>query len=537
LRASAMYITTAAFAAVVLMGSAAHAQQGFGATTPGGAGRPVVHVTNLNDSGPGSLRAAVSAGNRTVVFDVAGDIGLLDHVYVTGAFITIDGLTAPPPGITLRGRGLILRGSRGVHDVIVRGLRIRDSSVDGVQVAYGAYNIRLEQMSVSGSVDGNLDITESAHDVTVAWSILAAPAPPQKNSLIKYRPSRITLHHNAFAGASQRNPLISIDDVGSPAVDTTVDMRNNLVRGWAGGHGTMVRNRAVVNMVANYFDVAGSDGGDSIIVDTATAPRVYMAGNRASDGRALDRLGTEPAPFAAAAVTTQDPCEAAQLVVALAGVRPLDLIDTRHLSGLTLPCAAPGPDPDPDPDPDPGDDPDPVPTGPGTYRVTIRGDADDAREYVTGPVRLADRYLVAGKGNTLGFRFGDVPVPRRAVVESAVLRLFAAGSVKRSVALRYAAEATGSSAPFSAVAWDLTRRPRTVATVDHVPGPWTLNAYNATPDLTRLVQEVVNRADWAPGNSLGLFVLDRGSLSTRLVTGFGAAPAAAPTLEIRFRIP
>jgi pectate lyase len=531
LRASAMYITTAAFATVVLMGSAAHAQQGFGATTPGGAGRPVVHVTNLNDSGPGSLRAAVSAGNRTVVFDVPGDIGLLDHVYVTGAFITIDGLTAPPPGITLRGRGLILRGSRGVHDVIVRGLRIRDSSVDGVQVAYGAYNIRLEHMSVSGSVDGNLDITESAHDVTVAWSILAAPAPPQKNSLIKYQPSRITLHHNAFAGASQRNPLVSIDDVGSPAVDTTVDMRNNLVRGWAGGHGTMVRNRALVNMVANYFDTAGSDATDSVVVDLATAPRVYMAGNQASDGRALDQLGTEPAPFAAAGVTTQDACEAAHLVVAQAGVRPLDATDTRHLGGLTLPCPAPGPDPEPD------GDPDPMPTGSGTYHVAIRADADDAREYVTGPTKLAERYLVTGKGNTLGFRFGDVPVPRRAVVESAVLRLFAAGSATRSVALRYAAEATGSSSPFSAVPWDLTRRPRTAATVDHVPGPWTLNAYNATPDLTRLVQEVVNRADWAPGNSLSLFILDRGSLSTRLVTGFGTAPAAAPTLEIRFRIP
>jgi hypothetical protein len=109
--------------------------------------------------------------------------------------------------------------------------------------------------------------------------------------------------------------------------------------------------------------------------------------------------------------------------------------------------------------------------------------------------------------------------------------------VARSVTLRYVAEAAGDSPPFSAMAGNLSRRPKTIAVVDDVPGAWTLDAYNASPELAAVVQEVVNRPDWTRGNSLSVFILDKGSLSTRLVSGFGTAPAAAATLEIRFRVP
>jgi hypothetical protein len=58
--------------------------QGFGTTTRGGSGGTIVRVTNLLDSGPGSLREAVSQGNRTVVFEVAGEIRLNTYLYVLG---------------------------------------------------------------------------------------------------------------------------------------------------------------------------------------------------------------------------------------------------------------------------------------------------------------------------------------------------------------------------------------------------------------------------------------------------------------------
>ena len=76
--------------------------QGFGATTPGGRGGRVIHVTNLNGDGPGSLQAACSAkGPRIVVFDTCGVIR--DNVEIRHGQITIMGQTAPSPGITIRG--------------------------------------------------------------------------------------------------------------------------------------------------------------------------------------------------------------------------------------------------------------------------------------------------------------------------------------------------------------------------------------------------------------------------------------------------
>jgi pectate lyase len=138
--------------------------QGFGTTTRGGSGGTIVRVTNLHDSGPGSLREAVSQGNRTVVFQVAGEIRLSTYLYVLGANIAIDGFTAPAPGITVKNYGLIIRGNKGAHAVIVRGIRIRNAAINGLQVAYGAYNVVIEHASVAVRWTGTLNITESSHD-------------------------------------------------------------------------------------------------------------------------------------------------------------------------------------------------------------------------------------------------------------------------------------------------------------------------------------------------------------------------------------
>lgn len=323
------------------------AEQGFGAGTPGGTGKPAFHVTNLDDAGAGSLRDAVSQGGRNVVFDVAGDIVLESDVYVRGAFVTVDGGSA----ITLRNHGLYIRGNRGAHDVIVKNIRVRDALEDGIQVAAAAYNVLIDHVSVQNSLDGNIDITEiGTRDVTVAWSILAQPAVEEKNMLLAFQQTRVTLHHNIFIAARQRNPQVSFDDSPAKAqdTDTTLDMRNNIVWDWRGGYGARIRFGARANVVANFWGANGGDDEDALIIckglasdsdcdhDTANIARAFVSANFDADGIDLDSRGTEAAPFPAAPVDTQDACAAALDTLAGAGVRPLDTLDGQYLATINL---------------------------------------------------------------------------------------------------------------------------------------------------------------------------------------------------------
>ena len=326
--------------------AAAPPYQGFGSDTLGGDGQPVVHVTTLADSGPGSLREALAAGNRTIVFDVGGEITLLEHLFVNGPFVTIDGHTAPAPGITLKNFGLVIRGTRGAHDVIVRGLRIREAAIDGINIANGAHHVVVDQVSIQGSGDGNLDITEGSHDVTVSWSILAEPAGEGKNMLIKYQASRISLHHNLFVDARQRNPQARVDDPGTAAIDLVLDMRNNVVWSWRNGAGVQVWYGATANVVNNFFGSPTSTTiarTRAIIVcrgecdgAPASASRAWVDGNVSWDRRhvLLNAESTEPEPFAAAAVDTEAACAAAARILDEAGVRPLDATDLARVSGV-----------------------------------------------------------------------------------------------------------------------------------------------------------------------------------------------------------
>ncbi|MPZ95821.1 MAG: hypothetical protein GEU96_13155 [Propionibacteriales bacterium] len=138
--------------------------QGFGTDTVGGRGGKVIAVTNLNDSGAGSFRAAVTAsGPRTVIFKVSGTIKLTSRIDVTNPNLTVAGQTAPGGGITLRvdpeaspcsDRGTMLIST---SHVVIRYLRFRpgstpcaDDSHDGLTIyKAGAHDVVVDHSSIS----------------------------------------------------------------------------------------------------------------------------------------------------------------------------------------------------------------------------------------------------------------------------------------------------------------------------------------------------------------------------------------------------
>jgi len=334
--------------------------QGFGAATPGGSGGSNFRVTNLNDSGQGSLRDALSKGNRRIVFDVSGEIIFNGgYVPIRGAFITIDGFTAPSPGITIRNGGIEISGKKGAHDIIVRGIRIRNSDKDGIRITNGAYNVVIDHVSIHGTGDGTLDITEGTHDVTVSWSIFAEPA-SGKTMLIDYNPSSITLHHNLFVKGRTRNPQVRIGAAGTPAGNTTLDMRNNAVWGWGSGHGTLIRYGPRVNVVNNFYSNPNGSRHDkkqALVVcqgdgketpenlsscgrgEKASRAWSYVVGNLSADALDMDinAVGNQENSFPAPPLDTQETCTAAQRVLAGAGARPLDGTDRDYISLISVP--------------------------------------------------------------------------------------------------------------------------------------------------------------------------------------------------------
>jgi pectate lyase len=321
--------------------------QGYGASTPGGAGKPIYRVTTRADSGPGSLRDALSRGDRCVVFDVAGEIVLRSQLSIKGGFVTVDGFSAPAPGITLRDYGLMMWGTGGVHDVIVRGLRIRNAGQgtcggiddhtagacwDGIQIKSGATRVVIDHVSIDNASDGAIDIARSS-DVTVQWSILSGTG---KSSLIEGS-TRVSMHHNLFIDAQNRNPQAQWD-TSPPA--TVLDFRNNLVWGYA-AYGTVVLGKATANVVQNYYHSAARPEPRQALVAHG---RAYASGNESGSGADVDGARSESRPFSASTVTTTDACRAAAEVQDEAGARgaglAADAVDRAHLK--RMPDVLPG---------------------------------------------------------------------------------------------------------------------------------------------------------------------------------------------------
>jgi len=268
-------ILVSALGAVSQVATAAPAfpgAEGFGANTIGGRGGRVIKVTNLNDSGTGSLRAAIQAsGARIVVFEVSGIINLNSTLTISNPNITIAGQTSPG-GILVTGYMTKVEASQ----VIIRHMRFR---VGSHRIADGAdpetldsfdiwgpqsgssynENIIIDHCSVGWGVDENFSTAYRLRNVTISNNLVheglmnaGHPKGQHSKGLFvwgKYSPNMtVTLHHNFMAHNYDRNPLINTGD-GTLVVDAVNNVTYNFYGGYAMG---TQENGQMVNWVHNY---------------------------------------------------------------------------------------------------------------------------------------------------------------------------------------------------------------------------------------------------------------------------------------------
>lgn len=236
--------------------------EGYGRFARGGRGGRVIPVTNLNDSGPGSLRAALEEeGPRIIVFNVGGMITLESQIYINDDAITIAGQTAPGKGICLRKHKLGLSGS---EDVIIRFLRVRPGDIAGITLdgmgMQGSDHCIFDHCSISWTIDEAFS-SRSAKNITLQKSLIseALNIAGHKNypegSEHGYAASISGLvgsfHHNLLAHCAGRNWSLAggLDPTGRHT--GWLDIRNNLVYNWK--HRTTDGGAEKVNFVANYY--------------------------------------------------------------------------------------------------------------------------------------------------------------------------------------------------------------------------------------------------------------------------------------------
>ena len=303
--------------------------EGYGTLSTFGEGGVVCTVTNLDDTGPGSLNDCITNrdtddDNPTPVrveFEVGGVIPIQTDIRVRQPYVTVDGLTAPEPGITLEKSGdgtsgqFIINtwsanGTCG-HDVLVQGIRFRgvwtrdteDHSqnaatiaLDGEDFPLCLRNVVLNRVTVVDAQDSGGDIWGSAQDVTVQYSAFLYSLHPNTISHFPggetdQQRERLSNHHNLYAYIHERGPQVRGDNRDH-------NYEQNVMHRWAafgfgGGYAMRLRCRDGVcpqrlNVAHNHFTGGGANPEAALILgevagadadETTIAPEVFMDGN------------------------------------------------------------------------------------------------------------------------------------------------------------------------------------------------------------------------------------------------------------------
>ncbi len=302
--------------------------QGFGKYVSGGRGGKVVEVTNLNDSGEGSLRWALTEAGKedaTIVFRVSGIIHIGPNpqrpseraIRAKLKNVTIAGQTAPGEGILLCGGKLNLGGS---DNVIIRNLRSRLGTLDlprnegEADVAYkkrcfieggaigieNASNIIIDHCCFGWSGEENVTMYDN-HFTTVQWCIVheglhnAGHKKGVRGYGCQWGGSPATFHHNLLVSNDSRSARLN--GATNPSVDKNVFMEyiNNVNFNWGrknscyGGENEAGEGSShECNFIGNYYKPGPAHPTDNYFIElsaarkgkTLTGPSLwYIEGN------------------------------------------------------------------------------------------------------------------------------------------------------------------------------------------------------------------------------------------------------------------
>lgn len=309
---------------------------GFGASATGGRGGTVYHVTNLNDSGDGSFRDAVSSGNRTIVFDVGGYVVLQSPVSVASN-VTIAGQTAPGDGIGLMGGEVSFSGKT---NIIVRNVRFRQGNLDpltgksAVNIGKGS-NIIFDHCSFEYGQWDTLDAVGTVN-FTVQNSILANPIGQQFGAHVETGPS--TFYRNLWVNGHNRQPL---------SKDNTQYI-NNIVYDYQAGYTSGNTGGYFSHDIVNNYFISGpaTTSPNNAYYQMNNKQSVYAVGNYLDtnedgvlNGVEKNIVGsslvlTQPWSSTTTTIPTLSTAEAFPSVVAFSGAFPRDEVDAFVVSDV-----------------------------------------------------------------------------------------------------------------------------------------------------------------------------------------------------------